>query len=123
METEARNSLVERLAGLIMPSPSRRAGRVKSLRTVPLGGALSVQAVGSLVLMHDILHRLYQRILDWGGPGEEHEFVDKAMDKGSISGMWLSSCYFCQLEQFFLPFGDFHPHKLSVVLLEAHRCT
>ena len=123
METEARNSLEERLAGLIMPSPPRRAGRVKSSYTVPLGGALSVQAGGRLVLMHDIFHRLYQRILDWGSPGEEHEFVDKAMDKDSISGMWLGSRYFCQLEQFFLPFGDFHPHKLSVVFLGAQGCT
>ena len=96
---------------------------MKSSRTVPLGGTLSVQEGGSLVLMHDTLHKLYQRILDWGGPGQKREFVDKAMDKGSVSGMWLGSRYFCQLEQFFLPFGDLHPHKLSEVLLGCQSCT
>ena len=51
METEARNSFEEWLAGLIMPSPPRRAGGVKSSCTVSLGGALPVMAVSSLVLM------------------------------------------------------------------------
>jgi len=44
METEASNSLEQELAGLTMPSPPRRAGRVKSSRSVSFGGALSVQA-------------------------------------------------------------------------------
>ena len=51
METEARNSLEKRLAGLIMPNPPRRAGREKSSCTGSLGGALPVQAGSRLVLM------------------------------------------------------------------------
>ena len=50
METEAEYSWDDRLVGMTIPRPSRRAGKAKSSRSVSVGGALPVQAGISLVL-------------------------------------------------------------------------
>ena len=52
METKARISLEEWLIGLRMPSPPRRAGRVKSSCTISLGGTHPAMQVVAFSLLY-----------------------------------------------------------------------